>query len=89
MTCILPTCAGDGGISLRKSVVSVCLVSPPLVSCKALTSARAQQSNSTNCPEKAALSFQRAFWMSVLCVSPVRDKTIHVDVPVRAAAKWA
>lgn len=82
--CMLPTCAGDGSISLQKSVISTCLMSLPPVSCKVQISAGAQQDNNTNCPEKASL--QSIFWM--LCMSPVRDKIIHADVPVRAAAKW-
>lgn len=86
LLCILPTCAGDGDISLQKSVISMCLMSLPPVSCKVQTSAGAQQSNNTNCSEKASLPFQSVFWR--LCMSPVRDKTIHADVPVRAAAKW-
>lgn len=44
--------------------------------------------SNANYPGKAALQLQRAFRVSVLCISPVRDKTIHTDVPVRAAAKW-
>lgn len=61
LTCILPTCAGDGGISLQKSVISVCLVSSSPVSCKVQTSARAQQSSNTNCPEKAVFNFKEPF----------------------------